>query len=78
VFSLLAAKSGCNVIAVDAQKEFLDILNRLANLNGVAHLVRSKWAIVAPDAGLFTEPGELSRYNMGQVPPPVTLARVDV
>jgi len=73
VFSLMAARLGCRVFAVDAQNEFLQILRQLADANGVAQQIQCTWGVLAPEGGLFGQPGELARYNQGMIPEVTTI-----
>jgi FkbM family methyltransferase len=59
LFSLLAAKMGARVVAVEMQSGFLPIIEHNLRINAVTDLVTIEWGIVGGGSGLVADPQQL-------------------
>ena len=75
LFSLLAAKAGCKVIAVEAQRGFVRELTDLASTQGVATRIVVENALIGTGSGIFSDSRGLASASHadGFTPPTVTM-----
>lgn len=79
LFTTLAARRGCRVLAVEAQRGFRREIERRLERNGVGDLVTIETALVGGAEGLLADPAKLetaSHYEPGQELPSVTMAEL--
>ncbi|KQC36344.1 FkbM family methyltransferase [Frankia sp. ACN1ag] len=77
LFSVLAARAGADVIAVEAQRGFASAFVNHAAANGVSHRIQLLHALVGPSTGVFADPrarhgathweGDVDGLTMAQV-----------
>ncbi|MCM3924895.1 FkbM family methyltransferase, partial [Frankia sp. AiPs1] len=77
LFSVLAARAGADVIAVEAQRGFAAEFANHAAANGVSHRIQLLHALVGPSSGVFADPrarhgathwdGDVEGLTMAQV-----------
>lgn len=77
LFSLLAAKLGCEVLAVEAQAGFVDEIKKNAESNHLS-TVRTEWALVGGETGVFSDAERRSgaTHMHGKVPPRRMLSEI--
>ncbi|MDP3760224.1 MAG: FkbM family methyltransferase [Ramlibacter sp.] len=78
LFSLLAAKAGCHVLAVEAQKGFAREMRALLALQGVDRNVAIEVALVGAARGLLSEAKTLgaASHLEGAIPPSISMAEL--
>ncbi|CAJ60700.1 MULTISPECIES: FkbM family methyltransferase [Frankia] len=77
LFSVLAARAGADVIAVEAQRGFASVFVNHAAANGVSHRIQLLHALVGPSTGVFADAaarqgathwdGDVERLTLAQV-----------
>ncbi|WP_261575848.1 FkbM family methyltransferase [Frankia gtarii] len=88
LFSVLAARAGADVIAVEAQRGFASVFVNHAAVNGVSHRIQLLHALVGPSTGVFADErarhgathwgGDVERLTMSQVLETGGVDRVDL
>jgi FkbM family methyltransferase len=77
LFTLIAARIGAQVIAVEAQSEFLPIARRHLEENGCVERVVLEHALVGSGTGLFSKADQLhGASHFRDAPPPRTLNEI--
>jgi FkbM family methyltransferase len=76
LFSVLAAKLGGVVYAVEAQHGFIKELRQLALVNGIQDKIITEWGIVGPKTGVLSDCERIRQAShwMGQTPPVLRLS----
>jgi FkbM family methyltransferase len=75
LFSVLAAKMGARVLAVEAQSGFVKELQEIARLNDVVDRIAIEWALIGARAGDLSKAENLAKASHweGNTPPQVSL-----
>ncbi len=68
IFSILAAKLGAEVVAVEANRKSFEELQMNAEQNGVGGRVRAVWGLIGSGSGDFADPANLRAVNSEAVP----------
>jgi FkbM family methyltransferase len=78
LFSVLAAKAGAYVCAVEAQWGFVEELHELAELNDVADRISIEWAMVGSRRGDVSDPHKfaLASHRRGKTSPDMSIGEV--
>ena len=77
LFTVLAARHGARVLAVEAQSGFVDEIQRHARLNDCTDRVTVEVGLLGAGTGVFADAGRLrTASHYGSQPPPLTLAEL--
>lgn len=75
LFTLLCAKLGCDVIAVEAQSGFLPLIHSNLKDNGCENRVRTVHALIGAASGVFADRSNLETSSHFEIAPrPVTMS----
>jgi FkbM family methyltransferase len=77
LFTVLAARRGARVVAVEAQSGFVDEIQRLVRLNGCAERTTVEVGLLGTGTGFFGDAGRLRMSShYGKQPPPLAMAEL--